>query len=56
MNKFDFTDDKTSGIWWATNLEIQDSCKELKSETGCNDKEIIDLLKSISDSIEKHGL
>ena len=56
MSKFDFDDTETSGIWWSTNVSIRDLCLELKDDTGCDDSEIVELLISISKSIEKNGL
>ncbi len=56
MNKFEFDDTETSGIWWSTNVSIRDLCVELKSETNCDDEEIIDLLRSIANSIELNSL
>ena len=56
MSKFNFDDTETSGIWWSTNVSIRDLCLELKEDTYCNDKEIVELLRSIADSIEVNGL
>ena len=56
MCNFQFDDTETSGIWWATNVSIRDLCLELKADTNCNDKEIVDLIRSIANSIEKNGL
>ncbi len=56
MKDFEFDDTQTSGIWWSTNLSIRDACNELKLETNCDDLEIIGLLRSIANSIEKEGL
>ena len=56
MSNFDFDDTETSGIWWSTNVSIRDLCLELKADTGCEDSEIVELLTSISKSIEKNGL
>tara|TARA_Y100001968_G_scaffold63211_1_gene53965 strand:- start:533 stop:703 length:171 start_codon:yes stop_codon:yes gene_type:complete len=56
MTKFDFDDTETSGIWWSTNVSIRDLCLELKEDTGCEDREIVELLESISKSIENNGL
>ena len=56
MNKFDFDDTETSGIWWSTNVSIRDLCIELKYETNCDDKEIIQLLRAIANSIELNSL
>ena len=56
MTKFQFDDTETSGIWWSTNVSIKDLCVELQEETSCNDKDIVELLRSIANSIEKNGL
>ena len=56
MSHFDFDDTETSGIWWSTNVSIRDLCIELKDDTGCDDSDIVDLLKSIAGSIENNGL
>ena len=56
MPNFLFDDTETSGIWWSTNVSIRDLCIELKQDTRCNDKEIIDLLRYIANSIESNGL
>ena len=56
MTNFKFDDTETSGIWWSTNVSIRDLCVELKDDTGCDDSEIIDLLRSIVKSIEVSGL
>ena len=56
MTKYNFDDTETSGIWWSTNVSIRDMCVELKVDTGCNDKDIVELLRSIAKSIEKNGL
>tara|TARA_Y100001968_G_scaffold311782_1_gene334230 strand:- start:2193 stop:2363 length:171 start_codon:yes stop_codon:yes gene_type:complete len=56
MTKFNFDDTETSGIWWSTNVSIRDLCNELKEDTSCDDKEIVALLISIAQSIEKNGL
>ena len=56
MSKFDFDDTETSGIWWSTNVSIRDLCLELQEDTGCNDHEIIELLRSIANTIEVNGL
>ena len=56
MSNFDFDDTQASGIWWSTHVSIRDLCAELKQETLCSDKEIIELLRSISDSIELNSL
>ena len=56
MSKFNFDDTETSGIWWSTNVSIRDLCLELKEETGCDDSEICELLRSISKSIDLNGL
>ena len=56
MCKFEFDDTETSGIWWSTNVSIRDLCVELKDDTSCNDKEVVELLRSIANSIEDNGL
>ncbi len=56
MSKFTFDDTETSGIWWSTNVSIRDLCLELKEETRCNDSEIVELLRSIAESIDFNGL
>ena len=56
MNKFNFDDTETSGIWWSTNVSIRDICLELKDDTQCDDGEIVELLRSIANNIEKNGL
>ena len=56
MNRFEFDDTETSGIWWSTNVSIRDICIELKEDTKCDNREIIDLLRSIAKSIEVNGL
>ena len=56
MSKFHFDDTETSGIWWSTNVSIRDICVELKEETSCNDNEVVELLRSIANSIEVDGL
>ena len=56
MSRFDFDDTETSGIWWSTNVSIRDLCLELKKDTCCDDSEIVELLKSIAESIEVNGL
>ena len=56
MSDFDFDDTETSGIWWSTNVAIRDLCIELKVETSSEDHRIVDLLRSIAQSIEKDGL
>ena len=56
MSKFTFDDTETSGIWWSTNVSIRDLCMELKADTSCEDAKIVDLLRSIADSIELDGL
>ena len=52
MSKFQFDDTETSGIWWSTNVSIRDLCVELQADTTCNDKEIVDLLRSIADTLD----
>ena len=56
MSKFSFDDTETSGIWWSTNVSIRDLCLELKEDTNCDDSEIVELLRSIAESIEVNGL
>tara|TARA_Y100001968_G_C19306050_1_gene691680 strand:- start:839 stop:1009 length:171 start_codon:yes stop_codon:yes gene_type:complete len=56
MSQFQFDDTETSGIWWSTNVSIRDLCIELKDDTGCNDEDIIELLRSIAKSIEIDGI
>ena len=56
MSKFLFDDTETSGIWWSTNVSIRDLCVELKEDTNCSDKEIVELIRSIAYSIEIDGL
>ena len=56
MSKFNFDDTETSGIWWSTNVSIRDLCLELREDTSCEDIEIVELLRSIAESIEVSGL
>ena len=56
MSKFEFDDTETSGIWWSTNVSIRDLCAELKEDSTCNDSDIVELLRSIANSIENNGL
>ena len=56
MSQFLFDDTETSGIWWSTNVSIRDLCAELKEDTSCKDIEIVELLRSIANSIELNGL
>ena len=56
MRNFQFDDTETSGIWWSTNVSIRDICVELQEDTKCNDKDIVELLRSIANSIEVNGL
>ena len=56
MSKFEFDDTETSGIWWSTNVSIRDLCVELKDDSNCNDGDIVELLRSIANSIEANGL
>ena len=56
MSKFNFDDTETSGIWWSTNVAIRDLCLELREDTNCPDIEIVELLRSIAESIEVSGL
>ena len=54
MCDFEFSDDtQTAGIWWSTNVAIKDACSELQSETNCSDEEVIKLLRSIANTIER---
>ena len=56
MSKFNFDDTETAGIWWSTNVSIRDLCLELKEDTSCDDSEIVELLRSIAESIDLSGL
>ena len=56
MPNLNFDDTETSGIWWSTNVSIRDLCVELKEDTICDDSEIVELLRSIAESIEVNGL
>tara|TARA_B100001250_G_C19564254_1_gene684757 strand:+ start:218 stop:388 length:171 start_codon:yes stop_codon:yes gene_type:complete len=56
MSQFHFDDTETSGIWWSTNVGIRDLCIELKEDTGCDENDIVELLKSIANSIDLNGL
>tara|TARA_B100001250_G_C19358632_1_gene596629 strand:+ start:425 stop:595 length:171 start_codon:yes stop_codon:yes gene_type:complete len=56
MGNFEFDDTENSGIWWSTNVSIRDLCVELKEDTRCNDKDIVELLRSIANSINDNGL
>ena len=56
MSRYNFDDTETSGIWWSTNVSIRDLCVELKEDTSCDDIEIVELLKTIAESIEVNGL
>ena len=56
MSNFDFDDTETSGIWWSTNVAIRDLCLDLKDDTNCESSEIVELLRSIADSIDLNGL
>ena len=56
MPKFNFDDTETSGIWWSTNVSIRDLCVELKEDTSCDDSEIVEFLRSISESIDVNQL
>ena len=56
MSKFEFDDTETSGIWWSTNVSIRDLCVELKEDTSCNDRDLVELLRTIANSIELNGL
>ena len=55
MGKFDFDDTNSTGIWWSTNVAIKDACVELQQETNCSNEDIIELLRSIANTIEKDG-
>ena len=54
--RFEWDDTNSSGIWWSTNVSIRDECILLKEETGCDDSDIIELLRSIIQNIEDDGL
>ena len=56
MSNFSFDDTETSGIWWSTNVSIRDLCLELKEDTNCDNNEIVELLRSIAESIDLNGL
>ena len=56
MTIYNFDDTETSGIWWSTNVAIRDLCLELKEDTSCNDSEVVELLRSIAESIDVNGL
>ena len=56
MSRFDFDDTNSTGIWWSTNVAIKDECIALKNDTGCEDAEVIELLRSIAQNIEDYGL
>jgi len=56
MSNFNFDDTETSGIWWSTNVSIRDLCLELKEDTNCDNSEIVELLRSIAESIDVNGL
>ena len=56
MNKFDFDDTNSTGIWWSTNVAIRDEVIALKEDTGCDDSEIVEFLRSIAQNIESYGL
>ena len=56
MNKFDFDDTNSTGIWWSTNVAIRDEVIALKEDTGCDDCEIVEFLRSIAQNIESYGL
>ena len=56
MPRLNFDDTETSGIWWSTNVGIRDMCIELKEDTNCENSEIVELLRSIAESIEVSGL
>ena len=56
MSKFQFDDTETSGIWWSTNVSIRDLCVELQEDTCCKEEDIVELLRSIANSIENNGI
>ena len=56
MSNFQFDDTETSGIWWSTNVSIRDLCVELQEDTSCKDSDIVELLRTIANSIEVNGL
>ncbi len=56
MSRFEFDDTNSTGIWWSTNVAIRDECIALKKDTNCEDKEIVELLRSIAKNIEESGL
>ena len=56
MSNFNFDDTETSGIWWSTNVSIRDLCLELKEDTKCDNSQIVELLRSIADSIDVNGI
>ena len=56
MSKFNFDDTNNTGIWWSTNLAIKDEVIALKEDTGCEDTEIVEFLRSIAENIESDGL
>ena len=56
MPNYHFDDTETSGSWWSTNVSIRDLCLELKDDTCCDDNEIVELLRTIANSIEIDGL
>ena len=54
--RFEWDDTNSSGIWWSTNVSIRDECLLLKEDTKCDDKDIVELLRSIAKNIEDNGL
>ena len=54
--RFEWDDTNSSGIWWSTNVSIRDECILLKEDTQCEDADIVELLRSIAQSIEDNGL
>ena len=55
-NRFEWDDTNSSGIWWSANVSIRDECTLLKEDTKCDDSDIVELLRSIAQNIEDHGL
>ena len=54
--RFEWDDTNSSGIWWSTNVSIRDECILRKEDTQCEDSDIVELLRSIAQNIEDHGL